>query len=68
MISRRKEDDLKGLKKIENMKIDSDPFIVRSIININRNWEKITGKNVRTSQKANGKQQGLCFIRNTGSV
>lgn len=40
MISRRKEEDLEGLKKIENMKIGSDPFIVCSIININRNREK----------------------------
>lgn len=35
VISRRKEEDLEGLKKIEKMKIGSDPFIVHSMININ---------------------------------
>lgn len=51
MISRRKEEDLEGLERIENMKIGSDPFIVRSIININKQelgkvqreeWQNIT--------------------------
>lgn len=34
MISRRKEENLEGLKKMEKMKTGSDPFIVCSIINI----------------------------------
>lgn len=51
MISRRKEEDLEGLKKIEKMKTGSDPFIVCSIININKQelgkdyreeWQNIT--------------------------
>lgn len=35
VISRRKEEDLEGLK-IEKMKTGSDPFIVHSIVNINK--------------------------------
>lgn len=35
VISRRKEEDLEGLK-IEKMKTGSDPFIAHSIVNINK--------------------------------
>lgn len=35
VIPRRKEEDLEGLK-IEKMKTGSDPFIVHSIVNINK--------------------------------
>lgn len=69
MISKRKEEDLEGLKKIEKMKTGSDPFIVHSIININKQeLGKDYGEEWQNITKANGKQQGLCFIRNTGSV